>query len=332
MKCFYNTLMLIVLIAFMLPFLSSCGGNATKTDASNDNTFVPSGDLVLFHAGSLSVPVKLLSDAFKAKYPLVNIMAESAGSVSCARKITDLGKMCDVFISADYMVINNMLIPEYANWNIKFAGNEMALVYTDKSRHAKDINAENWHTLLRDNNTRYGRSDPNADPCGYRTVLTLRLAEKYYGIKGLADDIMSRHHNYIRPKEVDLLALLETGTIDYIFLYRSVAVQHHLPYVILPDAINLKSDSLADFYKEAQVSINGSKPGEMQTIYGEPMAYGITIPLGANNPKTALAFVHFLLSDEGRRIIEENGQTSLLPSESEFYSTVPDTLKTFVKP
>ena len=26
----------------------------------------------------------------------------------------------------------------------------------------------------------YSRSDPDADPCGYRSVLTMMLAEKYY--------------------------------------------------------------------------------------------------------------------------------------------------------
>jgi len=31
-----------------------------------------------------------------------------------------------------------MLIPTHADWNIKFAGNEMAIVYDDKSRHAAE--------------------------------------------------------------------------------------------------------------------------------------------------------------------------------------------------
>ena len=31
----------------------------------------------------------------------------------------------------------------------------------------------------------YSRSDPDSDPCGYRTIFTFMLAEKYYKKPGL---------------------------------------------------------------------------------------------------------------------------------------------------
>ena len=115
-----------------------------------------------------------------------------------------------------------MLIPNFADWNINFTTNEMAIVYHDASRYANEINKDNWYKILLKKDVAYGRSDPNSDPCGYRAVLTSQLAESYYQQKGLAEQLMAKDQNYIRPKETDMLGLLESNAIDYIFLYRSV--------------------------------------------------------------------------------------------------------------
>jgi molybdate/tungstate transport system substrate-binding protein len=128
-----------------------------------------------------------------------------------------------------------------------------------------------------------------------------------------------------------LLALLETNTLDYIFIYRSVAAQHGLKWVTLPDEINLKRLDYANQYARVSVTINGSVPGEVMTIAGEPMIYGVTIPKNANNPELALAFVTFLLEKEkGLALMEKNGQTSVIPTHSTTYANVPETLKKFV--
>jgi molybdate/tungstate transport system substrate-binding protein len=290
------------------------------------------GALIIFHAGSLSVPIKEVSNEFKKLHPDVNILLESAGSVASARKITDLNRPCDIMASADYTVIDNMLVPKFADFNIKFVSNEMAIVYSEKSRYASQINAKNWYDILMKSDVAFGRADPNADPCGYRSVMTLQLAETYYKKPGLAKRVTDKDQQYIRPKEVDLLALLESGSIDYLFLYKSVAMQHNLKYVILPDQINLKNPAFAADYSAASVEINGKKPGEKETMKGEPMIYGITMLRDAPNKEAALAFLEFLLSmDKGMKIMEKNGQPSVIPMPTQNYSLVPDRLKKFVK-
>src|SRR6056297_1426899 len=254
-------------------------------------------ELIIFHAGSLSVPFKQMKEQFEKENPGVEIFLESAGSVKCARKITDLNKPCDIMASADYKVIDNMLISEFTDWNIRFAGNEMAIVYHDKSKYAEEINAQNWHQILMRDDVFFGRSDPHSDPCGYRAILTTQLAENYYNIAGLSEIMLAKDNEYIRPKEVDLLALLESNTIDYIFLYRSVAQQHELNYVILPDSINLKKPDMANYYKNASTEITGKEPGTTITVIGEPMIYGITVLNGAPNKEIALKFVEFIFSE-----------------------------------
>ena len=285
--------------------------------------------LVIFHAGSLSVPFKQLSEAFEAENPGIEILRESAGSRKCARKITDLQKDCDIMASADYTVIDQLLIPDHTDWNIKFASNEMVIVYTEQSACSELIDSENWYKALMRDDVTFGRSDPNADPCGYRTVIVSKLAEMHYGIDGLAEDLMAKDQKYIRPKETDLLALLESGELDYVFIYRSVAEQHHLKYVTLPDMINLKKPEHRGFYAQATVDISGKKPGEFITKKGEPMVYGLTVINDAPNKDLAIKFVDFVLSDKGMAIMEANGQPSMVPSKSDTYEAIPNTLKKY---
>ena len=290
-----------------------------------------SNELIIFHAGSLSVPFQEIAESFKKENPEINIMMEAAGSRKCARKITDLNRECDVMASADYKVIDNLLIPEYADWNIKFAGNEMAIVYHEKSRQSARINKDNWYRVLMEDDVVFGRSNPDFDPCGYRAVLLAKLAEKYYRQPGLSEKMLHKDINYIRPKEVDLVALLETDAIDYIFLYRSVAEQHGLKYLILPDSINLKNPGLAGYYATATVEISGKRPGETITQKGEAMVYAVTIIKNSPNKEAAMKFVRFLLSREkGMAIMEKNGQLSLVPSPTDTYEKIPKELKQFV--
>ncbi len=271
------------------------------------------GNLIIFHAGSLSMPFKAIADTFMRANPGVKILAEASGSLDAARKITELKRDCDIMASADYVVIDNLLIPEYADENIKFATNEMALVYTARSKYSKEIDTLNWLLFLSRKDVAIGRSDPDSDPCGYRTLLTLELAKQQSGNNSEAieqiETIIAKDRRFIRPKEVDLLALLDAGAVDYIFLYKSVAVQHNLKYLELPRSLNLGDPNYNSTYSQATVSVRGAKPGETIQIRGEAMVYGFTILKNAPNRAAAEAFLNFLLDPNGgREILRKMGQ------------------------
>ncbi|MFC2134113.1 tungstate ABC transporter substrate-binding protein WtpA [Bacteroidota bacterium] len=311
--------LLIISVIYLLP----CSVLPQNRDDSPDQ-------LIIFHAGSLTIPFERIIDGFETENPGIQVIKEIAGSRSCARKITELNKQCDIMASADYTVIDNLLIPNHADWNIKFASNEMALVYIGKSRRAEEINEKNWFDILLDENINFGRSDPNSDPCGYRTVLTIKLSEIYYENRGLTEKLINKNTEYIRPKETDLIALLESGELDYIFIYRSVAEQHGLKYLVLPDEINLKNPELNDYYSQVSVEISGKRPGEKIVHRGKCMVYGFTIPKDAPNPELAEKFVHYLLNEEkGLRILNELGQPTIVPSYSETYNNIPVQLKRY---
>ncbi|MCK4677217.1 MAG: extracellular solute-binding protein, partial [Bacteroidales bacterium] len=189
------------------------------------------------------------------------------------------------------------------------------------------------YDILRRDEPIVGRSDPNQDPCGYRTVLTMKLAEKKYQIPGLADQLQDKNRNFIRPKEVDLIALLETNAIDYMFIYRSVAIQHGLKIISLPDEINLGNPDFKDDYSTVSVEIYGKTPQSKVTMNGEPMIYGVTILNDAPNKEVARLFLEFLLSeDKGLDLLEEAGQPPLPQIISDNYSHIPKSLRKFVSP
>lgn len=291
-----------------------------------------SGELIVFHAGSLAVPFKEIADSFQEIHPQVKILRESCGSRTCARMISDLKKPCDVMASADYKVIDELLVPEHADWNLKFASNEMAIVFHDKSRGGAEINEKNWPDVLLRKNVSFGRSDPNSDPCGYRAVLTMKLAETFYQKDGLAQKLLAKNQKYIRPKEVDLLALLEANEIDYIFLYRSVAQQHGLKYLLLPDQINLKNPQYSKSYQKVSIELVGKTPGSTTTVFGDPMIYGVTIPRNSPHPQLAQAFVTFLLEENnGAKIMLKNGQPMIREQlgQSAYFNKIPKELQQF---
>ncbi len=285
--------------------------------------------VIVFHAGSLSVPFSQIKKAFEAKYPKYDVVMEAAGSRACARKITDIHKPADVMASAAYKVIDNLLIPNYARFNAHFVTNEMAIAYTDKSKFADKINAKNWPEIFLKKGVKIGHSNPNLDPCGYRAILVTKLAGIYYKIPDFYQKLLGYKDSYtngkenknkviVRPKETDLLGLLEAGAYDYLYIYKSVAKQHHLKYITLPPQVSLKSKKYADFYKKVSFKITGKKPGTWIVKKGSPMIYGITIVQNEKeglprNKEGAVKFVKFVLSPEGQKIMKENGQGVINP-------------------
>jgi len=278
-----------------------------------------------------------MEKTFEEINPQYDIVREPAGSRKCARKITEIGRKAEIMASADYEVIDNLLIPEYAKFNTRFAVNKMVLAYTEKSRFASEINADNWHKIIMRKGVKTGHSNPNLDPCGYRAVLTVKLAENFYQQADFYKQLLGYGESYqngeenrrriiVRPKETDLLALLEVGALDYFFIYRSVASQHNLKFIELPPQINLGSAAFKDSYKTVSFKISGKKPGEYIVKNGSPMVYGITIiqpgNLSADKAAGAAAFLKFVISKKGQAIMKKNGQPPIVPPITTAFSEI----------
>ncbi len=280
--------------------------------------------VTIYHAGSLAAPMAKIEALYEAANPGVDVLRESGGSAALARKITDLGGGCDVFLSADYMVIEKLLRPAGADWNVTFASNAIVLMYGPKSKYKDEVNTKNWTKVMMRPDVRWGHSEPDADPCGYRSLLVLQLAEKYYGDKGLYERAMKDPQRAVRQKAIELVAMVESGAMDYAFEYKSVAVQHNLSYVELPKEINLMDPALDKEYATVSVELAGKEPGTKMKVKGEPIVYGLTIPKTAPNAKGAMSFVKFVLDPKGGLPVFQNmGQDIVGPSSFGDKSKVP---------
>lgn len=276
----------------------------------------PSGQLKIFHAGSLTVPFAAMEEAFEARYPEVDVVRKSGGSTKMARLISEAGQAADIMASADYKVIDNNLIPGHAGWNVRFAANQLVLCYTDNSKFADKAAPGNWHEILAEKGVEWGHSDPNLDPCGYRSLMVLQLAEKFYNIPGLYKRLLAnRPEKNVRPKAKELVGLLKSGKLDYGWEYLSVAIQHDLKYITLDDHINLGNYKYDDYYGHARVRVTGKQQGTWTTKTGKSCTYGVTLIKNAPNPEAAEAFLAFLLSpDKGLKTLDEMGQPPFVPA------------------
>jgi molybdate/tungstate transport system substrate-binding protein len=317
----------------------------TPTATPVPTTHVEPMTLMVFHAGSLTSPFEKLEAEFEAAYPNVDVQLYPGGSTQIVKEITDLGKTADVLASADYALIPTLMVPDHAGWYVTFAKNAMVLTYTDQSLYADEINAENWYEILSRDDVKWAFSDPNLDPCGYRTPMVIQLAELYYGDDQIFEDLIVADSNItvteeagtylinsnvpeptggisIRPKSVELVQMVQAGGIDYAWEYQSVAVQNGLKFVTLPEAIDLSSVDYADTYAKVKEDCGGG----IKTA--SPIVYGVTVPMTAKNPEMGLAFVEMLIGETGQGIMDGEGQPPIVPAGG--YLDIPAELSDLV--
>ncbi|MHA1115316.1 MAG: extracellular solute-binding protein [Candidatus Heimdallarchaeum aukensis] len=296
--------------------------------------------LVIFHAGSLSYPIEKLAEEYERQHPNIVIEHESAGSAASIRKITEEGRLADILFSSDYKLIDTMMVetqPKWANWSVVFARNAIVLAYTSKSQFSSEINASNWYLYANRSSVITTRSNPADDPCGYRTLITLKLASFFYNDSSLWNNYIN-HPTLKNPwtsNEAQLVGPLQIGEIDYAFLYESMALQYNLSYIKLDEHINLANQSFNDYYSKATVYfnsitgevVNTTGPGITEKT-GKAIWYGLTIPNNAPNFQEAVDFVSFILSEEGLRIISEQAyQPVINPPQTKNISLLPEKLK-----
>lgn len=281
--------------------LLGCGGGGRPVE----------GPLVVYNAGSLARPLRAALDTFAAREGVL-VEQESAGSLESARKLTELGKIPDVIALADAEVFPRYLVPAHLDSWTDFAVNRMVVAYRKESRFASEMGPDTWWRILLRPGVETGRSDPDLDPNGYRTKMVWLLAERFYQEPGLAArlEAASPPRN-IRPKEADLVGLLQAGELDYIWSYESLARVMGLPFVTLPKAIDLSPPDSGSRYASVSVTVRGAKVGDSVTFRGAPIIYAYGIPRDAPHPELARRFVRFLRSPDGRAILRREGLDAL---------------------
>ncbi len=318
-----------------LALLVGCGkkeptaGNAAASEAKNQK-------LLVYHAASQTKAFGAIEKLMEERHPGLDVICESSSTRLAIRKITDLHRKGDIIGSADDALVSSLLMPDYTEWQGIFSTDRIVIAYTERSRLRDQINADNWYDILLRDDVNYGYSDPNNAPVGYRTWLTWKLATIHYkdkiGDRDLYEELLAGcPEKNIRPHCNELIPLLESLALDYIFEYRSVAMQHHLNWLKLPDEIDLGSAKLAKTYAQAQVQISGKQRGSIQTITGMPMLFSATMLKDAQNPPMALEFLQILFGPEGQKIMEENFQETYSPVYCRELSAAPEALRPLLR-
>lgn len=283
-------------VPLVLAMVASCGKSAQRAGDGG-------GAIVVYTAASVAIPIRAALDTFAAREQ-VTVDQENGGSLDIARKLTELHQIPDVVVLADYSVFPKLLMPDETTWYADFARNRMVLAFTDKSKFASQVDSANWPAILQRPGVQLGRANPDLDPNGYRTLLTMQLAEQYYELPGLYHRLMQLSPaKNVRPKEADLVGVLQAGEFDYIWSYESLARATKLRYITLPAAIDLGTPGDTGLYAKASVKVAGKTPKDTLTIKGQPIVYALSIPTSAPHPRVAEQFVAFLLSPEGRTLM-----------------------------
>ncbi|NJD58209.1 MAG: tungstate ABC transporter substrate-binding protein WtpA [Anaerolineales bacterium] len=339
-------------------------GCTSTSDGSSKRT-----QLVVFGAGSLIIPFSDLEKSFEEKYPNIDVQAQYHGSIQVMRHATELHEPIDVVATADAslvpMLMYNITDPEsgipYADWYIKFGTNNLAIAYQKDSKYSSELTVENWFEILARADVRVGLADPRFDAVGYRALMVYALAGEYYHRPTIFTEMFNgqftfplgiftdqgitivtvpeiletkpRSHIVLRGASVELIALLESGDLDYAYEYESVIQQHMLSMFTLPDELSLGDAAYEGFYNTVEVDEDFQRFASVKPVFrGEQIGYGITIPSNAPHPDEAALFISYLLSPEGRAIMEKNSQPLFDPAIGVDYQNIPASLQQYCSP
>ncbi|HXZ27498.1 MAG TPA: extracellular solute-binding protein [Terriglobales bacterium] len=293
------------------------------------------GNVSVLYAGSLGALMeKSVGPAFE-RASGYHYQGEGQGSVGGARAIHDRLRAPDVFISADPAVNDRILMGPanggFESWYLTFASGELVLGYNPRSRF-RDLFEQAqagklpWYEVLARPGVKLGRTDPDLDPKGYRTLFLFELAEDYYKKPGLAALLGPPGSSDQIFPEPELLIRMESGQLDVAVFYRHEVVAHGIPYIALPGEINQGDPRFAALYAaHSFTTTKGLK------LTGSPTLFTVSVLNPAKNPAGAIAFVRFLGSAEGRALLEKAGLRAASLSLTGDASALPPELKPLIQ-
>ena len=256
---------------------------------------------IFMAAGLTPVVEAIIPDAEKKLG--TRIVAEPSGTQIACRKISDLGRRCDILISADEKLFRELL-PDKTDFRLDFATDEIVLAFGKRAKSA-DETEKDWAKTLFEKDVRIGRGDENLCPVGYRTLMLWQLQEKISDMTGFSEKLKSKSSKVV-DDAMQLTPLLKTGEIDYAFLYRSMCIAQDIRHMRLDKKVNMGDISMD--YSSAYVKLSNGR-----ILKGAPVIFSLSIPNNAENADSARAFVRYMLADR-TAVLKAKGFTPVKPS------------------
>jgi molybdate/tungstate transport system substrate-binding protein len=319
---------------FLLVLISACGTGSTGSSATP--TARPKGNVSVLYAGSLvNIMEHQIGPAFN-KATGYTFQGEGKGSTALAAEIKGHLRTPDIFISADPNVntsLQGATNGNYVTWYLTLARTELVIGYNPHSKFASDFQAaangsKAWYQVLEEPGIHLGRTDPELDPKGISTILLFDLAQQYYKQPDLEQKALGSDENtsQVFPEE-ELIARLTSGQLDAGVFYLNEAKAANVPYITLPDQINLGNPSMASTYS----TVHWTDPKTKKVHKGAPIIYTITIPSTSKNMAGAIAFANFMLSSQGQSIFAADGVLSTPVKLTGDADAVPQQLHQYIQ-
>jgi molybdate/tungstate transport system substrate-binding protein len=321
----------LVVMALLSPAAASAQGSCVQPG---------SGQLIVYHAGSLSAAFTPVEQAFTCQTG-VQVQDVTGGSVDLVRQVTAGGKPADILASADYVDIDNFLKPTgAATYNVVFARGRMVLGYSQSGAAAKNLPSfidpaappfsptsvptvtDNWIQVLQMPGVVVGGSHPYLDPSGYRSHLMFQLAQAHYGTPNLYNNLLQ--HYLALPASAAQGAFTLGKQYDFQLIYEHsaaglAATNPDYRYAYLPEDVDLSNPARNDFYKQAVVKMPGlGTPGsdDWVDVPATRTAWGLTVLETAPNRENAIRFLQLLLApgEIGQATLQKVGPSPVSPA------------------
>ena len=277
-----RTRVLAMLVALATVVSAFIGGGLAPSvaDASSAKH---AGTVNVLYAGSLlDLMQQQIGPAFhKATGYTVSGIAN--GSTALATEIKGGTVVGDVFLSASPTADAGLMGPPNGGWVTSyqvFGRSPLVLGYNPSSSFATSLRTQPWYNVVTESGFLLGRTDPVTDPKGVLAVDALTGVALSYNIPQLATLAASTSNVFA---ETSLVGELQAGQLDAGFFYGVEASAAHL---------------------------------KTAPLVGTGLYAKYTVALLKNAPHTAAAkaFISFLLSTKGRKILKSNGVAPIVPA------------------
>jgi molybdate/tungstate transport system substrate-binding protein len=329
---------------------------AFATSAAAQTNCVPASGrhLIIYRAGSLTRAFKPLEARFTCETG-IQVKDVAMGSVDAGRQITAGGQACDLYAPADYLDIDLFMKPAgYADFDIVFAHGRMVLAYSSSGLAAKKLpqiaepgnfNPPNaipkatakWYEILATPGVVIGGGNPFLDPGAYRGPMIFQLAEAYYKVPNLYNNLLERlvipgaNSGATLGKQLDFQLTYEHNA-------RATALTNpDYRYVDLPDEINLSDPAKDSYYRQNAVvvlpGLGTARSARTIAVPGARVAWGITLMKEAPNRENAVKFLELLLGPAGTAALKENGPEPITPAvvTASDLRKLPETLRSLAR-
>jgi molybdate/tungstate transport system substrate-binding protein len=249
------------------------------------------------YAGSMGSMMEGPIKTTAAQTLQIAFQGRAQGSDALAKLISGGSITPDVFVPVTPGPMLTVLQAGKASRAVPVARTEMVIAYSPKGKYAPQFadaaagkrGAMPWWQILEQSDLRFGRTDPLTDPQGRNIIFTLQLAEAYYKQPGFAAKVLGTAINPAQIfSEPTVQARLQSGELDAASAYKIQPGPFNLPYLRLPDEINLGNGALRDQYATASLDLSG------KTYHPEPLVYYAAVLNDAAHKDKAQAFVAWL--------------------------------------